>query len=773
MHSSVSIIGNGRLAWAIDVLEDRTVPSASPLATLEVPSGAAIGGNVDFTVVFENESDASTGFGSYVDLYLPATGADGVTGGNDGITFVGASVGTAALTPTIVTFGSNGVVDHPFAVTRSGAPVQIEGNPGDQLVVLPLPVATTPPGGSVSISVSAAIGADAVAGVPLQLRAGGGFALGNDELNNPDVDPSITNVVTSTRAKFTNLQGKSFSYTFVTDSQTFNKSTTAGVFTWQTSENAQTDLETFYSFCYDLLQNVSRGSTYDFDIISAEAGPFNGEGVSSVIGTERGDLLSEFWGRNFNSLFDNGTVITENAAAFQVGVWEIVHDTGLDVLSGNFSARAGSTNASFVALANTWLGQLDGTESDFVDLIGLGNPRNQDQITFAPESFQFESLATVTPFEDEYPCVLDVMAEHNVIVFDEARLTATDVEGSLLVGDDAFLNAVGIGARLADDTGGDHLVVGDDIEFNIGQVFFGDLVYGDEAIISEVGFPLGEARQDTVIDFVMLEAELSASSETLGGLPTNGTVLNDAGTLRLDGADADLNIFHLTAADLEAANTIVINAPAGASVVVNVSGQSVNISNLGMSINGTTREFVLFNLYEATTLEMSGISFQGSMLAVDAVVTFDNGNLEGALVAQSIYGNGQYNLAPPQFSICPNVPSYVMEHGGGSTSGGTAVPVTVSYNPVNTWEGGFQGEIVISNDSNQLLNGWELTFDFIPQVNEVWGASMSQEPDETYVLNNLAWNSVIAAGESVTIGFTASGDPSAMLQDVLVNGEPV
>ena len=102
---------------------------ATPTATLvDVPAESLLGSEFSFTARFDNTSATDTGFGPYLDLYLPATGADGSTVGppDDGITYVSGSFMGSPATPDVLTFGpdsnGNGIpdVEHPFAKDATG-----------------------------------------------------------------------------------------------------------------------------------------------------------------------------------------------------------------------------------------------------------------------------------------------------------------------------------------------------------------------------------------------------------------------------------------------------------------------------------------------------------------------------------------------------------------------------------------------------------------------------------------------------------------------------
>ena len=90
-------------------------------------------------------------------------------------------------------------------------------------------------------------------------------------------------------------------------------------------------------------------------------------------------------------------------------------------------------------------------------------------------------------------------------------------------------------------------------------------------------------------------------------------------------------------------------------MLVNVDGTSDTLHNAGISVNGTTRQKVLFNFPTATSLSISGIAVQGSVLAPRAAVNFSNGTVNGTLIGATFSGSGQLNNYP--FTGClPTAP---------------------------------------------------------------------------------------------------------------------
>lgn len=73
----------------------------------------------------------------------------------------------------------------------------------------------------------------------------------------------------------------------------------------------------------------------------------------------------------------------------------------------------------------------------------------------------------------------------------------------------------------------------------------------------------------------------------------------------------------------------------------------------------------------------------------------------------------------------------------------------------NTWNSGFVGEIVITNNTSQTVNGWELSFDLPRTISDSWNATITGKSGNTYTVEPLNWNRTVAPGQSATFGFKA------------------
>jgi cellulose 1,4-beta-cellobiosidase len=91
-----------------------------------------------------------------------------------------------------------------------------------------------------------------------------------------------------------------------------------------------------------------------------------------------------------------------------------------------------------------------------------------------------------------------------------------------------------------------------------------------------------------------------------------------------------------------------------------------------------------------------------------------------------------------------------------SSSSGTGT-CRGTYSVVNSWPGGFQGQVVVTNTGSSTKNGWKLgwTFPGNQAISSLWDGTYSQS-GETVTVNNASYNGSIAAGGTVTVGFTGS-----------------
>ncbi|MGH8620227.1 MAG: DUF4347 domain-containing protein, partial [Burkholderiales bacterium] len=182
---------------------DALLANAQPVVSLVgVPSDLQLGDTFNFSVRFDNTSGTQSGFGPYVNLWVPTTGADGAgAAADDGITvngfsYLGNTIDPSLITAITLTGGAGSTFNHPFATGVGGVPVvmtvPVGFQAGDTLYVVQLPFGSFTPDQPVAdLVVNATLSPLADLATPLSVRASGGFLYGNDAIDNPISDPSL------------------------------------------------------------------------------------------------------------------------------------------------------------------------------------------------------------------------------------------------------------------------------------------------------------------------------------------------------------------------------------------------------------------------------------------------------------------------------------------------------------------------------------------------------------------------------------------------------
>ncbi|MGW5349650.1 glycoside hydrolase family 9 protein [Streptomyces sp. NPDC004031] len=94
---------------------------------------------------------------------------------------------------------------------------------------------------------------------------------------------------------------------------------------------------------------------------------------------------------------------------------------------------------------------------------------------------------------------------------------------------------------------------------------------------------------------------------------------------------------------------------------------------------------------------------------------------------------------------------------GTPPGGGTGAACTAVYKVTNSWSGGFQADVLVTNTGSAALNGWTLTFTFggDQQVGSGWSGTFTQSGNKVTVTNP-SWAAALPAGGTVDPGFTAT-----------------
>ena len=257
---------------------------------------------------------------------------------------------------------------------------------------------------------------------------------------------------------------------------------------------------------------------------------------------------------------------------------------------------------------------------------------------------------------------------YNGFFFGNYTAPSSDVQGRLAAAAKISISNYSIGDKLGSSFSGASLIAGGDLVFPSGRVYYGDILVGGSA--AGVGAPVRNglsASQHLIdhatlpVDFAGEQARSAAWSQALSALASNGTYVWQYGGLTLHGDNTSaVQVFAVPGDKMLTTNNFVVDRiPANATVLVNVSGTSTGIKNVSVDSLKNIRQRVLFNFYQATSLQFAGIAVQGSVLAPNADINNPQGVVWGSVVAKSWNGQMQLNTVP--FVGC-GLPSYAPNH---------------------------------------------------------------------------------------------------------------
>jgi choice-of-anchor A domain-containing protein len=225
-------------------------------------------------------------------------------------------------------------------------------------------------------------------------------------------------------------------------------------------------------------------------------------------------------------------------------------------------------------------------------------------------------------------------------VFARDQITGlVNAGGPIAAGKDVTLSSLSVNGTVREPVG---LIAGGKVTLTSGSVA-GNVTYGVASTFPQTVTVSGTKSLlpfDPNAEFLKLEA----LSTLLDEIPTTGSATLTNGTLKLAGTKSGLNVFRVTAEQLVQATSVQLSAPAGAAVLIDASGTTVDFENKGISLSGVAASGLLWNFPAASSLIVSAVGLQGSLLAPRARFQFGSGSINGTVVAQSFVGAGSGSL---------------------------------------------------------------------------------------------------------------------------------
>ncbi|MBB5800986.1 endo-1,4-beta-xylanase [Saccharothrix ecbatanensis] len=92
-----------------------------------------------------------------------------------------------------------------------------------------------------------------------------------------------------------------------------------------------------------------------------------------------------------------------------------------------------------------------------------------------------------------------------------------------------------------------------------------------------------------------------------------------------------------------------------------------------------------------------------------------------------------------------------------TTTGNNGTGCTATYRVTGQWNGGFQGEVTVRNNSSTAISGWTVKWTLATgqSLNQVWNGTLTANGQDVSV-RNANYNGSVAAGGSTSFGFVGS-----------------
>lgn len=251
-------------------------------------------------------------------------------------------------------------------------------------------------------------------------------------------------------------------------------------------------------------------------------------------------------------------------------------------------------------------------------------------LSFSKSLFCIATLAACS-LASAAPVGLGAAGAYNVVSLGDFSASNNSVGGAVAVAGNMSASGYSINGAVKS---GDSLVVGGNLVYSNASVQ-GAVAVGGTLTATGTNLTRSQATTgSTPVDFGGLARQMQDLSDGLAKLTATGTTANAWGGLQFTGSNSAVEVFNLTGESLAGFSwSALSNLKTGSTVIVNVSGKAASVR--GGIPTGLASYNVLYNFFEAKTLNIAGTSLFGSVLAPDAVLSGSNGQINGNVVAGS------------------------------------------------------------------------------------------------------------------------------------------
>ena len=96
---------------------------------------------------------------------------------------------------------------------------------------------------------------------------------------------------------------------------------------------------------------------------------------------------------------------------------------------------------------------------------------------------------------------------------------------------------------------------------------------------------------------------------------------------------------------------------------------------------------------------------------------------------------------------------------------------SITYNVVNEWTGNQNINVTITNTGEEEICGWAVKYETEGTINGLWNGKLYYENDDTRVVASQSYNSAVKPNNSITFGYTLSGENFEFPEEMILCNE--
>lgn len=231
----------------------------------------------------------------------------------------------------------------------------------------------------------------------------------------------------------------------------------------------------------------------------------------------------------------------------------------------------------------------------------------------------------------------------NAYILHNYTAPSSDIEGALIAAGNVTLSSYSVNFENAPAFSQYALVAGGNLSLAGGSINHGSTYVGGTTSYANAALP--PVSTVNPVNFAATSAYYKAVSTSLSKLTATGTVGDLWGGAVVTGSGKGANsvdVFNVNASAFNTSHTWNLeNVTAGQTLIFNIAGSAGTFNNGGVSFDVLKDYNVLFNFYEATSVDPRGMF--GSLLAPNATVSTDWGQVNGNIIVDNWNSTIQIN----------------------------------------------------------------------------------------------------------------------------------